>query len=60
MHGMFVISTVDRLPSKGSLSSVYDCCQSLSKSPGVILHVEISHSCDVDRRVSGWGDGVTV
>jgi hypothetical protein len=33
-HGMFMISTVDRLPSKGILSSVHHCCQSLSKSPG--------------------------
>ena len=33
-HGMFMISTVDRLPSKGTLSSVHHCCQSLNKSPG--------------------------
>lgn len=33
-YGMFMISTVDRLPSKGTLSSVHHCCQSLNKSPG--------------------------
>src|ERR1700733_818844 len=56
-HGMFVITTVDRLPSKGILSSAHHCCQS---SPQVILHVEISHICDVDSGSVVRGDGVTV